>query len=496
MRLHLANMLANRQWTPKQALALACTTLYLAIDGGRRFGKSYVAAACVAKRAAIRHSELMRQVRHGERKPWVGAGMKPKVARHMPPDVDVVCLTPMAKHQEQCRSYIMSYFNGTRARFIHPGIGLSDGGKQFWLYYGGVTTRFRFVTASSVSAVVGTSIDILWIDEAGLMAEMIVRPALPLLWEKNGELICSGTPELGVEHWFSTMCVRGLPKDHPRAMPDAITPDPDYTTIIGSSYEAFDPLVRKRAEADAALLGSAWEAQWILGDWRLPDLYVYDEWREQDHVVDYDHETHTLAGRTLRPPDKIIGVKDFAYSTTNPGGAVVYHVWMQNPLDTEDKVRPLVIAVADIQKAQEYTQEGWWGDLQEMTDDYKVQVWYVDPSREELVRAIRRTGKLGVPVLKGSKKDKSGRIVLVRALLHVGTRVTPYGDPVRTLPAFFVTRNCRHLRREFPKYRYATNAKGEVQNAPIDDDDHVLDCCAFLVSKIMLGGRVRLTLPV
>lgn len=480
-------MFKGRKWSPLQKQILLAETKHVAVDGGRRFGKSYVSAARFLRRGAMHHKKAIEQLRSGEIEPWRGAGLPKHDARHIAPHIEMVVLTGREKHLEQCRNYIASYYAGTKARFLHPDMAWCDGHKQMWLYYGGVSRRIRFVVGSGVAAVVSNAIAELWVDEAGLLDGMIMDAIRPVLWENpDAGITASGTPSMGVEHWFSSMCLSGLDPGHPYYMDGVIDRDPDTTTVIGTSYDAFLPHVRAEARKEADRLGEDWERQWILGDWRLPSLFIYDEWDPRTHIRRYDPHTHILTGvdgepdRRLPAPSSVVGVIDWAYSTTKPGAACVYHVWRTNPFRRDSKL-PLVIVVADLQVAQDYTRSGWYGDLARLRDHYGVTMWWCDPSRAELVANARKYHSIIGPVMPASKADKAGRIMLVRAHLR--------GDP----PSLIVSEDrCENLPRQFANYRKKLDIRGNVLEQTIDHDDHCLDCCAFLMGMITQGGYSRL----
>ncbi len=477
----IADMLHGRDWTAKQAAIIECTTRYLAVNGGRRFGKSFTCAPAFLRRIHRRHEAMIDLVRRGEAKPWGGAGLPAKHARHVPPHINAVVVAPMAQHLDQCKNYIRSYYNGSLRRFLHPDLWLADAGRQTWLFFGGVATRIKFVVGKSISGVVSDENDVIWIDEAGLLDDAIFDAMLPTTWNRDGEIIASGTPQMGTEHWFSRMCLQGMDESHDYFEPEVVEPDPDVTTIVGTSYEAYDPSVRSAAKKAAAQLGEAYEALWIKGDWRLPGSFVYDNWDAKIHVVDYDPKTRKLAGHSapLPPPKLIVGVIDFAYSATQPGAAVVFHIWWRNPLDKRDRTRPLVIAVDDLQQAKEYTDGGWFQDLSKLRWQYGVRYWWCDPSRDEMYQTcVRFKKKIGL-VKKASKLDKPGRRLLVKSLLEDNDEVNA---------ALLVSSKCTELPRQFPSYKWKLDAKKNPTKETQDHDDHCLDCCAFLAGKVMRGG--------
>jgi len=469
----------DRAWTPRQVEVLRAVERFIVVDGGRRFGKSYVGGAKVVIRTLARMNELAEDVRRGKRKPWSGIGKPADKARHEAPDVEIWVVTPRERQLEVCRRYIRQYFTGRYERWLHPKLALCDGGKQMWLLANGVSARIRFVVGQSVTSMVSGALDGLWLDEAGLMDGAVIDALLPVLWERQAWVVATGTPSMGVEHWFTRWCLQGMDPSHEYYIPDIVKPDPRFKTVIGTSFEAFLDTVREEAALDAERRGDAWVSQWLKGDFRLPGVFIYDNWDEHAHVVKYDPVRRRLGNRQLPPPSAILGVKDFAYSVTRQGAAVVFHVWLQSPLDRETKRRPLVIAVKDVQEAMEYAPGGWWQTLHDLRTEYHVQLWYADPSRAELLlNAYRQRGFIG-PMKPAEKADKAGRILLVKSLLEHNEHMPP---------GLLISDECRHLPRQFAAYRWKLDSEKNPTNVPRDDDDHCLDCCAFLMGMIMRGG--------
>ncbi|MHC4644331.1 MAG: hypothetical protein ACYTBJ_02430 [Planctomycetota bacterium] len=494
----IADMLRGRDWTAKQAAIIECLTRYLAVIGGRRFGKSYTCAPAFLKRVHRRHEILIECLRQGKPSPWsastmpvqkwAGAGMPKAYARQQPPSVNAVVIAPMERHLEQCKRYIHSYYGGSFSKFVHPDLAYAEAGRQMWLFYGGIATCIKFVVGKSITSVVSDENDIIWIDEAGMLDDRVYDALAPTTWNRDGEVLCSGTPEKGVEHWFNRMCLQGMSPEHEYYEPNVVDADETVTTIVGTSYEAYDPAVREAAKRAAKLLGPGYEAQWIKGDWRLPGQFVYDNWDASVHVVDYDSSTRQLAGfkKPLPPPNLILGVIDFSYSPTQPGAAVVYHIWYKHPLDRHlgkaDFRRPLVIAVEDLEQCAEYDATGWFKDLSKMRFRHGVRYWRADPSRDEMLKVCRRF-KSRAPAIGGvkpaEKKDKAGRRNLLKALLQ-------YDE--QSIPGFLVSSQCEVLPVEFASYKWLLDAKGDPKPEPQTHDDHALDCCTFLMPHVWKGG--------
>jgi hypothetical protein len=373
----------------------------------------------------------------------------------------------------------MSYYQGELVRFLHPTMQMIDSGRQMWLWYNGVAARIRYTTGSGISAVVSDAKDLIWIDEAGLLDNAIVDAVRPCLWERQGDLVCTGTPSLGLEHFFSRGILSGLDPSHEYYQAHIVERDPDALAVIGTSYEAALPAVREQAAQDAQRLGSAWTSQWVLGDWRLPDVFVFSKFSKQIHVIDYDINRHKIGGIQLPPPHIIIGVMDFSYSDHTPGAAVVYHVWPVNPLDPTDRTRPLVVAVRDRQECLRYDQSGWIRVFEELRIDTSLRVWYADPSSADLLKVIRKnSAKIGY-VKEADKHDKMGRLGIVASWLE-------HNETQR--PSMYVDRSCANVIRQLENYRWKLDRDKNPTGKPMEHDDHCIDCTAFLAGVITSGG--------
>ena len=431
-------------------------------------------------------------IRSGDLRSWAGIGKSPTAACLEEPTIRGWVVAPRVAHLEQCSAYVRSYFRGASARLLHPHPRMQnrEGGRKMWLLHEGVSCLITFLPASGWSALTGFNVHALWADEAGLLESNIWDAVAPLLWAQNGRLIATGTPSMGTHHWFSQGCLSGLDPSHEFYQPDIVELDPHTTTIIGSSYEAFSPNVRERAHIDARKKGEGWEKQWVLGDWRPPDVFVYNEWEPGTHVVGYEAHTYRIklpeGWHQLPRPTSVIGTIDWAYSAQKPGACVIFHVWQQNPLDRQ-RSGPLVVAVRDAQEAMAYTTDGWYKVFRELKREYKPSVWYADPSMPELIVTANKVGRRpdrdGLPlfgkVKKADKADKAGRINLVKSLLH-------HVDGEH--PAFFVSESCRILPRQFENYEYKLDRDKNPTDEPSQYEDHALDCVAFMAGMVIPRG--------
>lgn len=479
MKTKTLDLLAGSRWSPIQADILESSARHVAIVAGRRFGKSFVASRLTIKRLIERMNAAAAAVAAGQREPWAGHSKPRSEALLVPPDIEAWCVTPRERHQEQAKGYVLQMFGGTRRQLLHKDFGLYDRGKQIWLSWGGVTGRLRFVTGSSVAGMVSGALDIIWLDEAGMIDNALLDALAPTLYDKHGSIIASGTPSLGYEHWLTRMALSGLSQTHERWVPDIVERNPDVATFIASSLDAYLEDVKVEARKDIASRGAAWARQWIYADWRLPNRYVYGEWQPGVHIQNADIYRQAVGDWKLpRRPDLVVGVVDWSYGAA-PGAVIVAAVWLRNPLRSGDN-RPLVCVLADDQRQAPYSEEGWWGIMRSLSQRHGIHHWLADPASEHLIKLAKR-GNVGAPVKPAVRSDKPGRINLIKSLLH---------HDEDTKPSLFVSENCNALIRQFSTYRYKTNRDGLVSDKTIDYDDHCLDCLAFLVGSLPSSGAL------
>ena len=485
-RVFVDDLARGRTWTPLQTAVLMATEPRINLIGGRRLGKSYVGAAKFLSRVFGRIHGFAEQVRRGERSVWGGLKLRPGHARQLDPDVEAWVVAPRDLHLNRCRANLLGYFSGQRARLLYPGLGLADSGRQLWLLSGGVVARIRFAVAGSVSSMVSTGVHELWVEESGLTDNQVIAALDPVTWEYGGHRITTGTPALGTEHWSTRSALAGIGPEHPFFIKDVVDRDLGTRTFTGTSFDSPLKEVREAAAQATKVSGEDWADQWVKGDWRLKSIYIYSEFDPNLHLVDYDHRRHILHGVSLRAPDLVLGVIDWAYSDTRPGASVVLHIWLRNPLATGDNTRPLIVAVDDRREVMPYTREGWyrtWGDWRR---EYGIPYWIADPSRHELIKSAGKHLNTIGPVRPAPKADKPGRITIVKSWLH---------HQVGISPSFYVSNRCKILPRELPDYRRKFKASGAISEDPYDYDDDCLDCVAFAAGHLTEGGFVIPRLP-
>lgn len=453
-----------------------CKTSTIVACGGRRLGKTHVG---VPKIFSWVHEEMDRlyvEVAEGRRPRWVGEGLDRHEAATMEPDVICWIVAPREKHLTKIKGAIRSMYLGEGARWLHPTIhGLYNKGKQLWIWQDGVAGLYDFRCAASESSVVAEGVRVIWIEESGLLDNAYYDAMLPVAWDFDARMLCSGNPEVSDVHWFTKLCKSGLDPGHERFDPK-VPRNPSVTTFIGDTIrDAFLRSCREKALQESRYKGELWTLKYIRGDWRQKALSVYRKWRDSVHVVPirrsrwWEVGPHTIK----RPPDTIDGTIDWSEGAS-PGAAVVNWIWHETPLDPDD-TRPLIVSVEDYEGHDAYADSGWWRILRDMENQWGVDRWIPDPHSPRLVRAMRQAGFY---VKEGPWQDKSGRIQLMAAQLHYDTSSDP---PV--VPAYYCSPACENLIRQFNGYRFQRKRwTGEVSSKPKQFDDHCLDCLAMEVS--------------
>lgn len=476
-----------RQLSVVQGGILDCEARFVVALCGRRVGKTHIGPLWVAKRVHRRMSRLIRDVRAGKRTPWTGIGKTAAHAQYERPDVYAWVVAPRDAHLDEIRGNFMRLYSGVWSKFLNPSFpdGLYDRGSQLWLYQGGVAAKIEFIPASSEARMAGKGLDVLWIDEAGFIQNRLYRVIRPATYDRRAEILATGTPDTGDTHWFNRMSAAGLDDDHERNPRDFAERDPDIKTFIADTrYDAAVLAAREEALRDEKQMGDAAARLLFAADWRIPSRMVYDEWSPRDHIIDYDASSRRVGKVHLPNPDKVYGCIDWSYKADTPGAAIMVHYWRRNPLNPEDK-RPLIILVEDAQEKMAYTDDGWWGVLRGMARRHSPVGWYADPHSPHLIKAANiaqhgcadfdRFGK----VMQADARDKAGRIVMVKSLLHFDK-----GLP----PALYVSGQCSEFPRQFSNYKYRTDrVTGDITEKTIDYDDHCLDALAFVVGKVYGG---------
>lgn len=483
----IVNLLEGATFSPIQNEILAAArddvVRKIAICAGRRVGKTRVGPGVVGQWMHQDLEELAVEVVAGERPRWPGFELSRGDAKTIEPDALYWVVAPRDSHLEAIRGFIRQLYMGPGARFLHPMFqSLQNKGRSLWVWHeAGVVGRYDFLPASGEAALVAKGLRGAWVDESGFIGNDRFDVFSPTLWEHGGRLLATGTPALGDGHWFTRLAVSGLPASHERADAAIAVPDPEVRTFIASTTEhAWSPQARRKAAIEAKHRGELWAAIWVYADWRTKGRQVFRSWREGLHVQDYGlgRGGWRLGTQALPSPDIKLGLLDWSGGTA-PGAAVAAHVWERNPLAPEDP-RHLVVAAADYQGHDAYTDHGWWQILGDLERTWGLEYWIADPHSPHLIKQARRAG---LDVREGASQDKMGRLTHLSGLLHHDLQAAP---PIR--PALYVAKRCTEIPRQAAAYRWKTNRQGQVLDKPIQYDDHCLDCLAMLVSEIDTGA--------
>ena len=449
---------------------------------GRRVGKTYIGAYWVAKRLHGLMAARAARVEAGEAERNRSEQYAARIARYLPPDILGWIVAPAEKHLDEARGYLLQlYAQPGWDEYLHPAFpgGIYDRGHQLWLHYGGVCARLDFVPASSEGRLVSKGLDLLWIDEAGFMDNARYQALKPATMDRRADMLVTGTPDLGDDHFFTRLAKAGLPDGHERADP-TVARNPEISTYIADTVRhAALPEARAEALKEAEFWGERWAARWIYADWRMRGRHVYDEWSPDHHVIHYRIRGPAWwLGRTRLPrPDTVLGSVDWS-GGASPGAVVILHIWRQNPLSDADP-RPMIVVAADHQGYEAYSDDGWWGILRSLERKWGVDRWVGDPSSPRL---IKEANDAGIWMEPAHTADKIGRIHQVAALLHHAPAAAEGDAAIR--PALYVSRRCEQTARQFAEYAWQTTRQGEILDRPRQYNDHCLDAIAQAIPEI------------
>jgi PBSX family phage terminase large subunit len=220
------------------------------------------------------------------------------------------------------------------------------------------------------------------------------------------------------------------------------------------SQEYIDRLNRMHAP------GSMWHRRMVLGEWVLAEGAIYEQWSEQDHVVE------TLPGK---PERVVVGVD---YGTQN---ATVF------------------LAAGKVGRTwyvfDEYYHSGRETRRQKTNAEYSAdfctwvkRIGYVpssieiDPSAAAFKVQLRTDGVWRIRDADHSVKD--GIEVVSRGLT---------GGEIKVL------RKCEHLIAEFPNYVWDEKKQERGEDAPLkNDNDHALDALRYLAMRVLNRPALKL----
>jgi len=465
---------------------------------GRRVGKTHNFSALLLKLFLTGLYEDYKQIKEGKKTSWLGT--KQTRAQDIRLFQDGIrkanVITATTDQYQIVQSYIRTRLAlSGHDKYLHTNEDLvrCDRGREMWFKMGKAGGVIKFRCASQAKQLQGDSAQIIWIDEAGLIDNTSYYALRPMLWEHKGATMLSGTPDLDESHFFTKIAVSGLPDDDPRvrkAMGAGRIEEKkeDVLTYLTTSLEAFLPKVREESKKDLEEYGSdsLFVRQFILADWRIPGVYIFDNWDPAIHMVSWREVREgirvKLRGKEvdLPRPDKVIGGKDWFQGVAD-GGYVVAYYWSSNPLEGRHSKRPLLLVVGEGHGKHRYTNDGWWGMMMADQEKYGVQKWLADPSDKMYCLEARRAGLHLVPA---SNPHKLGRVGAIRDLLHSSDKVEP---------AILISGTCPTLIYQINKYqRKISKWTGEVSEEAKQENDDLIDSLAYIVgsiySYVVLGG--------
>lgn len=474
----------------KHVEILGCDSRIICICAGRRFGKTFTTGLAFLGRFLDRLRELAERVEAGDADPWPGIGMTRRQARRqLDAAIQGVVVAPSQKHLDEIRGNLESriYASGADV-YLHPDRHLASHERpgEMWFVIGRAAGVIRFFVGSRAAQLVGSRASVLWLSESADLPDIVYRSVKPLLWEHKADVFAEGTPAFDESHWFTLLAISGLPDKHERISRKTRkrTPrDPEVTTFLATSLEAYSLKAREEAKRDLEASGedSLYARQQILGDWRMPSLYVF-RWlpnrhlatvmrsRGQWHVKPQGGELKRIVERPI-----VIGGIDW-FRGTAPAGGCVQAVWPINPLSPVDEdgdpidPRPLVITVAEASTDKENpSNEDLTKRLLYLQDQWEVDAWYQDPFSPKITAAA---SEQGLVIADTDASEKKGRLALIERLLHCTTDREP---------AYYCSTSCPTMAEQIAGYRWATKRDGTPTGRPKQYNDWLIDGLAYVV---------------
>lgn len=493
------DLFASRRFSPKQAeliekyreareaRALGDDAPHIfAVVWGRRCGKSDGCSSLFAEILADIMDDLAVRIADPDDplQPWRGLGKKRGVQRKSKPHAKALVTAPSARDLNEISGFLLDVFRDEAEVYLHPdqSMQVDANGARMWFVKDGAALSVEFIPAVSKSSMVGRGWAAVMTSESGFIPSVHWDRLSPALWDQSPWVVCEGTPEQDPSHWFTQVAVSGLEDDHEEADRTIAQRNPAVWTSRANTIEhAFLKTARTRAQEEAVYRGKRWEDRWVHASWKAPSDVVFDEWREDRSVVELIK--HPLAIRhpqwgeiPLPHPSKREIDVDW-HNGGDPGACICTYIWLRNPLDPQDRTRPLFLVVAefeDDEKRLPYAKGGWWDVLTDMRDLWSVRKIFGDPAGTKLLRYAKRAG---LRIKPADNEDKNGRLEAINSLCTIPD--TPSGKP-----ALLVSSECPKLIARMNVYHWKVDPKTDLPTSKASQyDDHLTDCLAYT------GGR-------
>jgi hypothetical protein len=497
---HEIDLFAAKEFSPKQAELIEWyreqrslrfaglphqTTL--AACWGRRCGKSDGISALFAETVADLLGDAADAIASGAADPWRGIGKPRSEARLARPHVLAFVIAPSGRDLRDIAGHLLNIFSGEAECFLHSDPKMRFGsanGLSMYLVLEGAAARIDFIPAKAASAMVGRGVAAALITESGFVPSEHWDKLSPSFWDSGAWVYCEGTPKQDPSHWFTQLVVSGLDDEDPEANRDTAARNPAVFTSRANTIEhAFLRSVREKAAIEAQYRGKKWADLWIYAKVTAPAETVFDEFDPVRGVVEVeaggnvkirrtiDGETTTL---TLPYPNHVEGYIDWSQGAS-PNALTICYVWTHRPrpIDASDP-RPLVLQVHEFMDDDERLQpnkDGLWAVFKQAKLAWGVQRFFADPSSPNLIGGARRHGTY---ISEADNLDKSGRILLLNALLNVG----PAG-----WPAMLISSTCRKTINALSSVGWKKDQEGRPTDIPQKYNLHLPDTLCYMSGR-------------
>lgn len=436
---------ANRIPHRKQAEALRSTASFVQIGAGIGSGKTWLGATLAVKRIV---QDVARLHARGVR--WTPSPSIP--LKRQAPLALYWFLGPVYAQTKLQERELATILAEHAERLV-----LSWVGGQVWLKSGAL---IEFKTGERPQALVGATLDGLWITEAAR--------AKPDLWndsmytrlrgqhgrEKTGWCITDTSPR-GRNWYWREFWRKGDPNDAQY--------DPAYENFTWTTADN-DASPATVASVEAARRNLPWRyfRRDYLASWEAFEGQVYDQFERRIHVVEPDQIPREFT-RCL------IG-EDFGFR--NPGVVLVGGVTGDDDLYIVEEHYESGRQVAG-------TSDSWAACIKDAMERRPIDTVVCDPSRPDLIDALVSED---VPAMGAENEIEDG-------IRRVSLRMFYSEDHGRLVkrPRLFVSSECPNLIREIEGYHYDPNRAGET---PVKRDDHAVDALRYLVASLDTSGAV------
>lgn len=302
-------------------------------------------------------------------------------------------------------------------------------------------------SADNPDSLRGPTLSAVWFDEIAAADEYAFDVLMPTLLANDGVLFGTTTPR-GVTNWiYDRIYLKSIPPGQPGHDPSIY--NPGYGYVTGSTWDNSENLNPEAITLLEDQYGkdSAFGRQEIAGEFVSYEGLVY-RWDAHNTMTPDDMPS-------VEEFSEIIGGIDFGW--TDPAAAYVLGykegVWyvLDGIYDSHIGINDLALRIGDLHTT------------------YRVNRWYADSARPDLIDDLRGRGLPVLPVKKPKIEDRVREMAMF----------TDYNK-------FKISTRCPDVIREITNYRWPQNIKRDSTGAakPIDDNNHSLDAISYALWSV------------